>query len=271
MTGTNQCGWTTIPSSTWNPNDQICTMGLSASNLRPFKPTTTGKYIFTETDLPVSGPGTTVYGCTSTYTTEAGPVIGTYCAGSKTPLTTIFPPIKTPTGAPAKPSCNAPADPQDASSQGDPTGYVPDPSFFEAAIGVFCGPECKGQSGCLSAVGQTLSSNMDAFKATFLCSDAQSKPGGNKDINCEPNNWNGGSPPYWLASGIPFNLGIKLIDQTCQWTVDAETCNSWLSNTLSGCPAAGIDWNECVAWTVGAGATGMTLSSWESDHPKDTW
>lgn len=111
MTGTNQCGYTTIPSSQWNPSDQICTIGMSASSLRPVKPTPTGEYIFTETDLPTSGSDTTIYGCTSTYTTEAGPVIGTYCAGSKTPLTTIFPPIQAPTGTPVASSCNFPLTP----------------------------------------------------------------------------------------------------------------------------------------------------------------
>lgn len=50
--------------------------------------------------------------------------MGTYYAGSKTLLTPLFPYIKTPTGAPAVPSCNSPADPQDPSSQGDPNGYV---------------------------------------------------------------------------------------------------------------------------------------------------
>ena len=112
---------------------------------------------------------------------------------------------------------------------------------------------------------------MDAIKATFLCSDAQSQPGGNSSLNCEPDGWNGGSPPYWLASGIPFNLGIKLIDKSCHWTVDSDTCKKWLSNTLTGCPAAGIDWNECVAWTVGAGAKSMSLNDWESDHPDNSW
>ena len=271
MTGSNICGYTTMPSSKWNPSDQICTMGLSASSLRPVKPTTTGKYVFSETDLPTSGPGTVVYGCTSTLTKQAGPVMGTYCAGSKTPLTTLLPPIKTPTGAPAAPSCNSPADPQAASNQDKATGYVPDPVFFEAAIGVFCGPECKGKSGCLAATGQTLASNMDSFKATFFCSDAQSAPGGNKTLDCEPRDWENNPPPFWLASGIHLNLGIKLIDDSCQWTVDSDTCNKWLSNSLTGCPAAGLDWNECVAWTVGAGAAAMSLSDWQKDHPDNTW
>lgn len=43
-----------------DPSDQISTIGLSASSIRPVKPTTTGKYIFTKTDIVTSGLGTTI-------------------------------------------------------------------------------------------------------------------------------------------------------------------------------------------------------------------
>ena len=112
---------------------------------------------------------------------------------------------------------------------------------------------------------------MDVIKATLMCSDAQSELGGNSSLNCEPDGWNRGSSSYWLASGTSINPGIKLIDKSCQWTVDSDTCKTWLSNMLTGCPAAGIDWNECLAWTVGAGAKNMSLKDWESDHPDNTW
>ena len=38
-----------------------------------------------------------------------------------------------------------------------------------------------------------------------------------------------------------------MIDDNYQWTVGSDPYNSWLSSALNGCPAAGLDWNECVA------------------------
>lgn len=99
----------------------------------------------------------------------------------------------------------------------------------------------RGTWGGTYFTDQTLSSNMDAYKAIFFCSDAQTAPRGNKSLECEPNDWENNPPAYWEASGIMFNLGVKLIDNSCQWTVDSDTCNKWLSNTLTGCPAAGLD------------------------------
>ena len=288
MSGTDQCGYTQLPSSTWD-GQNICTMGVSASAssasaLNPPSPVTSGQIIYTDTVLLTSEAGTIVYGCTSTTT---GPGWAGYestgCIGSKTPLTTILPPVITPTGAPyPTPSCNKPCNPQDSSCDGDTSGYVrryqcqrkpeanierqvPNTVFFEAAIGVFCGPDCQGKSGCLSVTGATLDAHNSALSATFSCSSAQSSPGGNSSLDCEPNDWEHNAPPYWEASGINFNIAIKLIDKNCQWTVDAATCKSDLSNTLTGCPAAGLNWNECVAWTVGAGGTPLSLSAWEAE------
>ena len=286
MSGTDQCGYTQLPSSTWDGQD-ICTMGVSASAssasaLNPPSPVTSGQIIYTDSVVMTSGAGTIVYGCTSTTTGWAG-YESTGCIGSTTPLTTIFPPVITPTGAPyPTPSCNKPCNPQDTSCDGDTTGYVsqyqcqpkleanierqvPDPVFFEAAIGVFCGPNCQGRPGCLSVTGMTLDAHNSAMYATFPCSTAQKSPGGNSSIDCEPKDWEHNAPPYWEASGINFNIAIKLIDKSCQWTIDAATCKEDLSNTLTGCPAAGLNWNECVAWTVGAGAKALSLSAWEAE------
>ena len=130
MSGADQCGYTQLPSSTWD-GQNICTMGMSASAssasaLHPPSPVTSGQIIYTDTVLMTSEAGTIVYGCTSTTT---GPgwagFESTGCVGSKTPLTTILPPVITPTGAPdPTPSCNKPCNPQDASCNGDTTGYV---------------------------------------------------------------------------------------------------------------------------------------------------
>lgn len=68
----------------------ISSASIAAEITKSPKSTTTGKYIYTET-VPYGGPGTTLYGCTSTYTSSVGPFMATYCSGSRTPLTTIFP------------------------------------------------------------------------------------------------------------------------------------------------------------------------------------
>ena len=128
--GTDQCGYTQLPSSTWD-GQKICTMGvsasaLSASALNPPSPVISGRIIYTDTVLPTSGAGSTVYGCTFT-TTGSGwaGYESTGCVGSKTPLTTLFPRVVNPTGAPyPTPSCNKACNPQDTSCDGDTTGYV---------------------------------------------------------------------------------------------------------------------------------------------------
>ena len=98
-------------------------------------------------------------------------MIVTYFAGSNRPLTTFLP-VENPTGALATPSRNTVADPKDASSQDSPNGYNPAHISFEAAIGVFCSPDCRGESDCLAVTGQKLTSNMIDIKATLLYSDA---------------------------------------------------------------------------------------------------
>ena len=62
-----------------------------------------------------------------------------------------------------------------------------------------------------------------------------------------------------------------MIDDSCHWTVGSDACNALVSDTVNRCPAAGFDWNERAAETVGAGAAAMTLSNWQKDHPSDTW
>ena len=270
-TSSNQCGYTTYPPSslTWNPSDQVCTLGLSASASsasakNPPPMVTKGQIIYTSTQLPISGAGTTLFGCTSTTT---GPGYAgfesTACVGSATPLTTIFPPAKTPTGDPVPPTCNKPCNPQHASCQGDSTGYVPDPVFFEAAIGVVCGPACSAGDSCYSFTDRLLvAGGTESIVSSFECSTLQTAPGGNSSLDCEPRAWENNPPPFWLASGIPINLGIKLLDTSCQWKIDSDTCKKYLSNSLTGCPAGGVDSVECVAWTVGAGAASLSVGDW---------
>ena len=91
IAGTDECGYTTTPTVTWYLNAQICTIGLYASSLGAVKPTATGKYVFTEIDIPTSGAGATVYGCTSNVTRQADSVMATYCAGFNIPLITPLP------------------------------------------------------------------------------------------------------------------------------------------------------------------------------------
>ena len=35
-------------------------------------------------------------------------------------------------------------------------------------------------------------------------------------------------------------------------------------NTLTGCPAGALDWDNCMAWTVGAGTAALTEGQWEA-------
>ena len=58
-----------------------------------------------------------------------------------------------------------------------------------------------------------------------------------------------------MGWGIVFNTGIKSLTGDCVWDVNRDACRSYLSVSLTGCPATGIDQNECVAWTVSAGHT----------------
>lgn len=139
---------------------------------------------------------------------------------------------------------------------------MPDPIFFEAAIDTVCGPQCEEGHQCLSAVGKTIDVTNPVFLANFDCEHAKA---GNSSIDCEPNNWEGGNPPYWLASAIAFNIGIKQIGSAnCRWRVDEESCRANLMNTLTDCPGAGVDWNNCMAWTVGAGPAQMTVDEWKA-------
>lgn len=243
-TGSNACAWSTIPSQTWD--------GSSCSGPTTAAPTHTGQYVYTETMLPVSGPDSVVIACTSMHTTFNGIVTATYCQDS-TPVSTITPVQTTPTGSPATPSCNTPGNPQDESDWDKTNGYVPHMEYFKAAIGFFCGTNCQGQEGCLTAAGVTLDGQTTEFKSTFPCTTVQQN---NSALNCEP--------PYWEASGILFNIGLKLIGSDCTWTVDQNTCYSDLSNSLTGCPAGALDWNECIAWTVGAGAASLKLPDWQA-------
>lgn len=53
-----------------------------------------------------------------------------------------------------------------------------------------------------------------------------------------------------------MNLGFKLVDQTCSWRVSYVSCLEAFTNILDGCrtdEAGGVSWNECLAWTIGAG------------------
>ena len=102
-----------------------------------------------------------------------------------------------------------------------------------------------------------LISDGNANEGTFLCSDAKSKRGCNKALDCEPYDLEIPPPPYWETSRIMLNLGIHLTGDSCRWTADSDNCNSWLSITLTGCRAAGPDWNECVGWMVGTGESDL--------------
>ena len=244
-TGSDACAWSTIPTQTWG--------GSSCSGPTTAAPTHTGQYVYTQTLLPVSGPDSVVIACTSTYTTLLG--VGgvgpaTYCQDS-TPISTITPVQTTPTGSPAIPSCNAPGNPQDEVNWDRTSGFVPNVDYFKAAIGYFCSTNCQGQKDCLTAAGMTLDGQSSEFKTSFPCYTAQKN---NSALSCEP--------PDWEASAIVFNIGLKLINPQCTWTVDPNSCYSDLSNSLTGCPAGALDWNECVAWTVGAGAAPLKLADW---------
>ncbi|KAI9758696.1 MAG: hypothetical protein M4579_002871, partial [Chaenotheca gracillima] len=247
ITCSDICGWTTMPSETWGGSTCLT-------------PTHAGKYLYTDTLYAVTGTDSakTVIGCSSTTVNHQAWGAETKCVDT-TPITTIQPTVLKPTGTPAAPSCNSPADPRKAGNDELTNGYVPDPSFFKAAINVFCGDDCPG-GDCLSVTGFTLDGDNPGYTATFPCSSAQKE---DPDLNCEPTGWDGGEPPYWEASGINFNIGVKLIDPKCTWLIGKDTCRSYLYNTLTDCPAAGMDWNECVAWTVGAGAAKIDWDDWQ--------
>ena len=99
MSGPNACGYTALPSSSWD-GQVICTRGASASapSVTPPPPVTSRQIIYSESSPAASGSGTIVYGCTAT-TVEHGidPYPFTTCVGSMTPLTTLFPPSSTTT------------------------------------------------------------------------------------------------------------------------------------------------------------------------------
>ena len=106
-----------------------------------------------------AGPETVLIGCTSTTTSNIGLLNepATYCV-DRTPISTINP-VQSPTGTPAAPSCYPEVDLDTYSTQ--VSGYAPDPVFFEAAIGVFCGDNCLGTSNCFAATGKSLNSWSD--------------------------------------------------------------------------------------------------------------
>lgn len=80
-----------MPTETWGGSSCIGPTTTAAPH--------TGKYVFTQTELPVNGPDSIVYGCTSTTTEDVGPYFTTYCV-DKTPISTITPAQAIPTAAP---------------------------------------------------------------------------------------------------------------------------------------------------------------------------
>ncbi len=99
MSGPNACGYTALPSLTWD-GQVICTQGASASapSVTPPPPVTSGQIIYSESMPAASGSGTIVYGCTAiTVEYDIDPYPFTTCVGSITPLTTLFPPSSTTT------------------------------------------------------------------------------------------------------------------------------------------------------------------------------
>jgi hypothetical protein len=248
MTGSDFCGWTTLPSQTWG--------GPSCSPTTT-EPPQTGPYIRTETLLPDGFvTDTIVIGCTST-TLTGNPLGGlaTYCV-DHTPISTINP-VQHPTGAPAAPSCYPTGSCVQAAQDGKSTisDCAPDPAYFEAAVGVFCGNDCQGKDGCRSATGRLLTETQPLWVTGFSCSIAQAA---NSSICCEPYDYEGYGgpygPPFWPASGLNLNVALKIIGGTnCNWLVDRDTCVNYLRNAFNGCPFGGVDWNECVAWTVSVG------------------
>ena len=97
--------------------------------------------------------------------------------------------------------------------------------------------------------------------SSFSCKEAQSA---DPSLNCEPDGWDGNSPPYWIASGVGFNIAMKLRNDNCIWTIDSERCYRFLSNALIGCPAGALNWNKCFAWEVGAGGKVLSLDAWNA-------
>ena len=162
--------------------------------------------------------------------------------------------------APHSPQCHSPADPQRDDNYDKTDGYVPNMKYFLSAIGIVCGPSCQGQKGCTSFTGTTLKKGQTtAVNGHFSCEMAQHN---NSALNCEP--------PDWEASAIKFNFGLKLRDPHCVWVVDQERCRNDFYNSLTSCPAGSLDWNKCVAWTIGAGAAELSLSDWSNlDIPPD--
>ena len=91
LAGSNACAWITIPTETWGGSSCIGPTTTAAPH--------TGKYVFIQTELPVNGPDSIVYGYTSTTTEDVGPDFVTYCV-DKTPISTITPAQAIPTAAP---------------------------------------------------------------------------------------------------------------------------------------------------------------------------
>ena len=111
---------------------------------------------------------------------------------------------------------------------------------------------------------------MNAFKAMLIYSDTREAAGGNKALDGEPYNSDYYPSSYWEASRIKFNLGVKLINDSCHQTFDSHACNAWLSNTLNRCPTARLDWKR-VNGLDGRAMLAAMKFHWQKALPLDTW
>ena len=118
------------------------------------QPTTTGRYNFTKTNLPVSGHGTLVWGCISIYTTPNRPCHGHTLQWLQNPPHEHISGDQNAHGSPMTPSYSSPARPQEAASQGCSDNYIPSVSFCKAVISLFWGCSCS-ESNYLLVTGIT--------------------------------------------------------------------------------------------------------------------
>ncbi len=92
-TGADICAWSTLPIQTWS--------GSSCGGPSPTPPPSSGQHISTSTKGPEPGDENNVlFGCTATTTTMDYVMI---CAGTPTPISTIFPPPPSPSPSPPPP------------------------------------------------------------------------------------------------------------------------------------------------------------------------